>query len=363
MDMTGDEKFMRVALRLARRGVGRTSPNPPVGAVIVKNGEIIGRGYHRRAGLPHAEIEAINDALSRGVSDFSDATMYVTLEPCSHWGRTPPCAVRLVEEKFRRVVVGTIDPNPKVAGRGIKILRDAGIEVTVGVCEDKARRLIEPFSVFITKKRAYCALKYAQSVNGIISLSRDERTIVSGERAHRFVHRLRDTHDAVIIGAGTLLADDPALTVRLVRGRNPVRVVIAGRRKIPPQMRIFTDGAARTVVVSPGENPFDGAPPKSVEIWHYEGSDYVPVEYVLRRLAEERIMSALCEGGAKIAAAALAERVVDRVYVIINPRIFPGGVHCPDEEIFSRAGVISLTDVEYKKLGEDILLTGRPVYR
>ena len=167
--MTIDERYMNIALRLGRRGLGRTSPNPPVGAVIIQNDEIIGSGWHKKAGMPHAEIEAIKDAMLKGIKDFHGATMYVTLEPCCHHGKTPPCAEAIVEAKFSRVVIGTIDPNPRVCKKGINLLRSAGIDVTVGILEREARRLIEAFNVFISEKRAFLAVKWAQSIDGKIA--------------------------------------------------------------------------------------------------------------------------------------------------------------------------------------------------
>ncbi len=361
---TEDEKYMLRAISLARRALGHTSPNPPVGAVIVKGGKIVGEGYHHRAGLPHAEIEAINDAYSRGIRDFSDATMYVTLEPCSHYGKTPPCSVRLAKEKFRRVVIGTIDPNPKVSGRGIKILREAGVKVVVGVCEKKARELIEAFSVFITQKRAFCAVKYAQSLNGMISAGPGERTRISGEKANKFVHRLRAIYDAILVGAGTLLVDNPSLTVRLAKGRNPVRVIIAGRRKIPRDLRVFTDGEARTIVASPNNNPFEGEIPPQVELWYFDSPDgRVPIKRVLERLAEIDVVSVLCEGGAKIIGSAIAEKVVDKIFVITSPAVFADGVACPDfSHLPNSPSKIYLTDITHRKLGEDFLISGKIDY-
>ncbi len=366
--MTTDEKYMKIAIELARRGLGRTSPNPPVGAIIVRDGKIIGRGWHKRAGLPHAEVEAISDAIAGGSNDFLDATMYVTLEPCCHYGRTPPCVGMIVERGFRRIVIGTVDPNPEVCGKGIEALQKANIDVEQGILEYKAKKLIEPFETFIKKKRAYLALKWAQSVDGKIAASDGSSKWISSPKSRKFVHKLRNEYDAVIIGSGTLLRDNPELTVRLVRGRNPIRVVICGQRKIDADMRLFNDNAAQTIIVSPHENPFaDKLPKCEVIIWKIEpeSDGKVSIRAVLSKLASIGITSALLEGGSALIGSALREKVADRIYAIVAPSIIGiAGIHFAN--FISGASIneaLQLVDVEYKRIGRDILISAKPAYQ
>ena len=366
--MSIDEKFMRYALRLGRRGLGRTSPNPPVGAVIVIGDRIVGKGWHRRCGLPHAEIEAIKDAERKGITDFSGATMYVTLEPCTHYGRTPPCAEELVRRGFKRVVIGTTDPNPVVNGRGVSFLRRSGVEVIVGVLEREAKRLIEHFRTFITQKRAFLAVKWAQSIDGKIACEDGSSQWISSDAARKFAHKLRDTHDVVIVGAGTVMADNPRLTVRLVKGRNPVRLIVGGRRKLSASLEVFNDNAARTILVTPSNEPFcDGEPRGKVEIWRYDdsGGELPRLRWILRRLASEGLTSALLEGGAKLIGAAFEEKVADRIYAIVSPKIIgSSGINSVEVRLTATMDdVLGLDDVTVKKLGEDVLITGIPKYK
>ncbi len=356
-----DEKFMSEALMLGRKGLGRTSPNPPVGAVIVIDGEIAGRGWHKKAGADHAEIEAINDAKKNGINSFHKATIYVTLEPCCHWGKRPPCAQRIAEESFIRVVIGAIDPNPCVEGRGIDILRNKGIEITTGILETQACRLIEHFATYITKNRAYLAIKWAQSIDGKIAAADGSSRWLSSEESLRFAHMLRDTHDAVIIGAGTLRKDNPQLTVRNIEGRNPVRVIIGGMRKLRCDYNIFNDNKARTILVTSHISPWiDCEPEGDIEIWHFENNGRPTIGWVLRKLAENDLISAIMEGGSTLLGQAVTENVADRLYVIITPKIIGrSGITAISAELASTISQAKkLINVETKRMGDDILITG-----
>ena len=235
---------MREALRIARNAEGRTSPNPLVGAVIVRDGKIIAEGWHRQAGTPHAEIHALNMAgsLARG------ATLYVTLEPCSHFGRTPPCAKAIIDAGIKKVVAAMSDPNPKVAGRGFEILRSAGVEVEVGILEAEAHKLNEIFIKWVTHKLPFVTLKFACSLDGKIATSSGESQWISCEASRKFTHHLRDINDAILIGVGTVLADNPSLTTRLVEGKNPIRVIVDSKARTPLDAKVVTDKSARTIV-------------------------------------------------------------------------------------------------------------------
>ena len=243
-----DEYYMRKALALARKGLGSTSPNPMVGAVIVKKGEIIGKGYHRRFGSPHAEIEAIKDA----EGSINGATLYVTLEPCCHTGKkTPPCLDTLLKYDLKRVVIGTIDPNPQVSGRSVKALREKGIETEVGVLEEECRKLNETYFKHIQTGMPFVTLKFAQTLDGRIATLTGDSKWISSQKSLQWAHRLRSQHDAVMVGVGTVLKDDPQLTVRLAKGRNPVRVVADSRLRTPLGAQILKEqGIAQAIIAT-----------------------------------------------------------------------------------------------------------------
>jgi diaminohydroxyphosphoribosylaminopyrimidine deaminase / 5-amino-6-(5-phosphoribosylamino)uracil reductase len=360
--MNADEKYMALALSLAEKGLGKTSPNPAVGCVIVLDGKVVGCGYHTKSGCRHAEIEAIADAHRNGYTDFSHATIYVTLEPCSHTGKTPPCANAIVEHKFARAVVAALDPNPLVLGNGIAILRNAGIETVVGVLENRAKKVLEPFTTFITKRRAFLAAKWAQSLDGKIAAADGTSKWISSTLSQKFAHRLRDSHDVVIVGVGTLLADDPSLTVRHICGRNPIRLIVGGSKPIAVGHKALTDCEARTIFVTTLENPFKTAIiPQQVEIWRVESISF---NTILTLLASNGITSALLEGGSRLLGAAFAEKIVDRVYCIVAPKIIGcNGIDAIGSNVAPTIGdAITLQNIESKRFGRDTMISGSPNY-
>ena len=316
---------MRLAVRLGRRGCGRTSPNPPVGAVIVARGAVVGSGYHHQAGLPHAEVEALRAAGARA----RGATLYVTLEPCAHHGRTPPCTDAIVASGVRRVVIGTRDPNPAVPGRGMNRLRAAGIEVHSGVLQPACDELIAAFRKHVTSGRPLVTLKLATSLDGRIATASGESRWLTGDDSRRFVHRLRNEHDAILVGAQTVIRDDPELTCRLPGGRNPLRVILDGRLRLPLDARVLAPTpAAATLVVTARE-----APDAKVRRIRNRGAEVlrlpakagqVSFPALFRVLGQRSIMSVLIEGGATVAAAALNARAVDRLLVFYAPLLIGG---------------------------------------
>jgi len=326
--MTGvadDRRFMRLALRLARRGLGRTSPNPAVGAVVVAGGVVVGRGFHRRAGLPHAEVEALRAAGVRA----RGATVYVTLEPCAHHGRTPPCTEALVAAGVGRVVVGTDDPNPRVPGDGTGRLRAAGIEVVRGVLADECAALIAPFRKHVTSGLPWVTLKLAASLDGRIATVTGDARWITGEDSRRYAHRLRAEHDAILVGAETVRRDDPELTCRIRGGRNPLRVVLDGRLRVPAQARVLTTAGTAPTLVLTGRT----APAARLRRIAARGAEVVrlpdvdgrlPWRGVLRALGRRGVMSVLVEGGAAVAAAALRAREVDRLLLFVAPKLIGG---------------------------------------
>jgi len=320
-----NEVWMARAVALARRGLGRTSPNPPVGAVLVKDGRVVGEGWHRRAGGPHAEIVA----LARAGVDARGATLYLTLEPCSHHGRTPPCAPAVIAAGVARVVVAMADPNPRVRGRGLRALRAAGIPLETGVLGREAAAVTAWWRHFVVRRRPFVLLKLAASLDGRIATAAGESRWISGPAARRWVHVLRNQVDAVMVGAGTVLADDPALTCRLRGGRDPVRVIVDGRLRIPSRARVLGQVSAAPTLVATTARASPGRRRALVdagaELLVLPGRrGRLRLADLMRVLADRGIVSVLIEGGGELAAAALRERVVDRLLLVSAPTLIGG---------------------------------------
>jgi diaminohydroxyphosphoribosylaminopyrimidine deaminase/5-amino-6-(5-phosphoribosylamino)uracil reductase len=353
---------MARALALAARGLGRTFPNPPVGAVLVRDGRVVGEGWHRRAGLPHAEIEALRAAGGRA----RGATLYVTLEPCAHFGRTPPCAEALVPLGLRRVVVAMVDPNPRVRGRGIARLRRAGIPVVVGPGGSEAARLVAGYRMRVLAGRPLVVLKLAITLDGRIGAAGGDARWITGPAARRLAHGLRAVTDAVLVGTGTVRADDPRLTCRLAGGRNPIRVVLAGRRlALPPRARVLCDGRAPTWIVAPS-----GAPAARVRALRRRGVEVVllparrgrvPFGTVVRALGARGVTTLLVEGGATVAADALRARAVDRLVLFVAPCLVGGdGIPAIGPLGVRRvARALAVQDLAVARVGDDLVLEGR----
>jgi len=321
-----DERFMRRTLELAAKALGRTSPNPVVGAVIVRNGRIIGEGFHRRAGLPHAEREA----LRRITETARGATIYVNLEPCSHYGRTPPCADALIEAGIKRVVVGMVDPNPLVRGRGLRRLRRAGVAVATGVLREECERLNEDFACFIRTGRPFVTLKLAASLDGRIAAASGDSQWISGEQSRRVVHELRNRVDAILVGAETVRNDDPQLTCRMRGGRDPLRVILDGRLSISPSARVCTQPSTAPTLIATSEDHGRGEKQAQLEAQGVQvvclpgKNGQVPLRPLLVELGRRGHKSVLIEGGGRIAAAALREGVVDKVLFFYAPLLLGG---------------------------------------
>ncbi|MDA8097860.1 MAG: bifunctional diaminohydroxyphosphoribosylaminopyrimidine deaminase/5-amino-6-(5-phosphoribosylamino)uracil reductase RibD [Desulforudis sp.] len=352
---------MQLALELASCARGRTSPNPMVGAVLVRDDVIVGRGWHQRAGEPHAEILALKDAgeAARG------ATMYVSLEPCCHTGRTGPCTEAVIGAGVSRVIVAMRDPNPLVAGKGITRLRDAGIEVTDGVLESEARSLNEVFIKYITRRLPFVVLKAAVSLDGKIATHTGDSRWITGSEAREYGHRLRDTYDAILVGAGTVRQDDPSLTARLPGARDPVRIVLDSRGTIPPTARVITQTSDAPTLVAVTA----GAPEASLKALESTGAGIVvagegsrvDLPLLMRELAARQITSVLVEGGGQVHASFIAARLPDKVVWFIAPKII-GGIRAPGAVsglgAERMADVPVLDQVTVKRLGQDICIEG-----
>ena len=364
MTATDDIGYMEMALDLARRGTGYTSPNPMVGAVVVRDGKVVGRGYHERVGGPHAEVNAINDA----GAEARGATLYVTLEPCNHTGWTPPCTEKILEAGIRRVVSATADPNPTVTGGGHDRLRAAGVIVDTGVCEAEARTLNEAFVTWTRTGRPFVIVKWAATLDGRIATRTGDSKWITGEASRACVHQLRHAADAILVGAGTVRADNPHLTARLPDGggRDPVRIILDPRLTVPADSRIFSiDSAAETIIVT--HEGVSGDRIAAVErqgaavIRSPGGRRRIELAPLMDRLGAMGITSLLIEGGGRVIGSALRDGIVDKVIVFHAPKILGGddGVPpCAGPGPARMADSIHLTRVSVRRFDDDVMVEG-----
>lgn len=317
---SADARFMGLALDLGRRALGRTAPNPPVGAVVVQEGVVVGEGWTQPPGQAHAEPQALASAARQG-AELRGSTMYVTLEPCCHHGRTPPCTDAILAAGVARVVVGTVDPFPLVAGRGIAQLRAAGVQVEVGVREEECRRLMLGFIRVHTEGLPEVTLKAAITLDGRIASATGEARWITGPAARELSHRLRDQHDAIVVGVGTVVADDPALTTRIPGGRDAVPVVLDSRLRSPPDAVVFQRGTA--LVYACDDAPAVALPATVVRV--PRGPAGVDVRAVARDLASRGLHRVLVDGGAQVHRSFLDAGLCDRLELFVNARVLAGG--------------------------------------
>lgn len=360
---------MRRALVLARRALGETSPNPMVGAVLVRKGRILGEGWHHRAGGPHAEIEALRDAELRG-ERIRGSTLYVTLEPCSTQGRTPPCTEAILHRGIRKVVVAATDPNPKHAGRGFQLLREHGVEVVDGILAEEATQLNGGFNRWIRTGRPLVTLKAAMSLDGRIATDSGESKWLTGPRARARGQRLRRAHDAILVGIGTVLADDPSLTLRAPgRAGCRLRVILDTHARIPMESKVLTDAYAdRTVVVVGRGTSERRLEPirRRVDVWVAPlRKGRISLSWLMGRLGRREVTSVLVEGGGEVHASFLSDRLAHRVAMFYAPRILSGW-NAPravaGAGFGSRASMPDLDEIQWTRLGLDLLLEARIVY-
>jgi len=358
-------EYMELALRLAEAARGQTSPNPAVGCVLVKDGRIVGMGSHLKAGEAHAEVQALRMAgeAARG------ATAYVTLEPCSHHGRTPPCADTLIKHGIESAVVAMLDPNPLVAGRGVARLEEAGIEVLTGVCEAEAKRLNEVFIKYITTRKPFVTVKTAMTLDGKVATYAGSSRWITGEEARLEVHRMRHEHDAILVGVNTVLTDDPQLTTRLaLGGKNPIRVIVDTTLRIRLDAKVLTDGEAPTwIFTTERADPlkWERLEEMGVRVFSTGNEAQVDIDRLLTLLGAQEIASLLVEGGSQINSAFLHAQAIDKVVSYVAPKLVAGqGAPSP----FGGLGIqemndaVSLVDVSFEKIGDDIKITGYPVW-
>ena len=356
---------MKRALTLARRFEGRTSPNPSVGAVVVLGGKIMGEGYHRGPGHPHGEVAALDMAEKAGGAKGGD--LYVTLEPCSHHGRTPPCTDAIIKAGIKRVFVGAYDPNPDVKGGGAKILERSKIPVSIVGLGSRVKKFYEPYTKFVTKKEPFVTLKAAMTLDGKIATSTGDSKWITSEKSRRFVHGIRARSDAILVGIGTVMADDPELTVRLTKGKDPIKVIIDPELAIEKNAKVFAKGGADVIIAT-----FKGVDSDKVKrleemgvvvltLSREKGGSGIDLQRLMGELAKRNIMSLLVEGGANIFTNFIKHDTFDKVICIYSPRILTGG-----DSLGLTTGIgpkkiadaVKLYDVKVRRIGDDIVVAG-----
>lgn len=359
-----DIHFMKLALREAKKGIGRTSPNPAVGAVIVRNDEIVGKGYHHRAGTSHAEVHALHAAGKTATA----GTLYVTLEPCNHTGRTPPCTQAILDSSIKRVVVGMLDPNPDVAGGGCLFLKSKGVEVSSGVLDEECREINYPFIKHVTTGRPWVIVKAGMSLDGKIATRKGHSSWITNEFSRKKVHQIRDTVDAILIGSGTAITDDPSLTTRLLhrKGKDPVRIILDTNLSVSPRSTIFTQKSSSSTMIFCGpqaEKQKRSALESSGALIRQVGLDKegkVDLLQVLDELGKNQIMSVLVEGGSRIHGSFLRAGLADQAFMFIAP-VFVGGdgISVADALGFDTVPQASrLKNVKTRRFGDDVLVEG-----
>jgi len=361
---------MSLALEIAERGAGYVSPNPMVGCVIISSeGKKIGQGYHEYYGQAHAEVNAVNSVKFN--SALKGATVYVTMEPCSHHGKTPPCSTMLAKLPIDRVVIAMKDPNPEVDGKGIRELRNQDIQVEVGLKEKEAKKLNEFFLHFQNYNRPFITLKIAQTLDGYIAAPDGGSEWITGQEARTRVHKWRSRYDAVMVGRNTALLDNPRLTVRHVKGRQPRRIVLDGPLELPPELNLFTDQyEEKTILVTYNKEKLESeADPmlsmlqsdyfRGVKLLVSRKDGHVDLEETINKLASENIISILVESGQNLGSALLRERLVDKIECFIAPKLLGGGTRSfMGTNIQRMKEIIKLRDRNWKKAGDDMLFTG-----
>ncbi len=350
-----DEMFMDEALKLGAMGVGWTNPNPMVGAVIVREGKIIGRGYHRKAGGAHAEIEALAGAgrNARG------ATLYVNLEPCSHFGKPPPCTEAIINAGIKRVVCSAIDPNPQVQGRGITRLKQFGIKVSTGARKAEARALNEAFFVFHEKRRPFVALKFAMSLDGKLASRTGDSKWITGKEARRFARDLRGAHQAILVGVNTVIRDNPHLGARMKGKKDPLRIIVDSHLRIPPHAKVLRD--TNVIIATTAGTPksqIKNLEKRGIRVLTFKGA-HVPIRKLLAELRKQEIISVFVEGGGEVLGSFIDAKIADKAYIFCAPLLVGG----TDAHSIGGKGVATIVQalrfkrVSLKTFGDDVLIT------
>lgn len=354
--MSSDIYFLQKTLQLAKKGLGWTNPNPMVGTVIVKNGRIIGQGFHQKVGLAHAEIEALNNV----TENPKGATLYVNLEPCSNHGRTPPCAEAVIKHGIKKVVCTTLDPNPENRGKGVLKLQEENIEVAVGALEDKARKLNETFFAFYEKKRPFIAIRFAASLDGKMATGSGDSKWITNESARRYARALRGQYQAVLVGINTILADNPHLGTRITGKKDPIRIIIDPLLQIP----INAEALRNTNVIIATTQKADKAKKEQLETKGFTilifDSAHIKIEELLSVLAEKEIISILVEGGGETLGSFVDSKIIDKVYAFHAPLIIGGenAISIGGKGADTIRNALKLKNISYKKFDGNLLTIG-----
>jgi len=354
--MISHKKYMDIAIQLAEKGKGFVSPNPLVGCIIVKRGKIVGRGYHKKYGEAHAEINALKSAGKKA----RNAAMYINIEPCSHWGKTSPCTEKIVEAGIREVIVGMEDPNPIVDG--YKELKFRGLKTRIGILRDKAKKLNEVYIKYIKTKRPFVILKLAMSLDGKIATSTGDSKYITSREARKYVHQLRNDADAVMVGINTITRDNPILDSRLIRGKNPTKIILDSTLKISERAKVLKDPSK--VIIATTKK----APKKKIDKLHQKGvqilvinpkAGLVDLKELMKELGKSGITPIMIEGGAELSGNAIKEGIVDRLLVFTAPKIIGNGVD-PIKNLGIKKidNAINLKNIITKKIGKDLLVEG-----
>ncbi len=356
-----DTYYMERALTISNFARGRTSPNPLVGCVIVQDGLIVGEGYHTKAGTPHAEVHALRSAGLKA----EGADVYVTLEPCSHHGRTPPCTEALIQAKVKRVIVALEDPNPLVSGQGIKKLKDAGIEVEIGLLVEKAKLINKFFLKSITTNLPYILYKSALTLDGKTAVESGDSKWVTSEESRAYVHELRDIYDVIMVGSNTVLEDDPLLTCRIINGRNPIKLIVDGNLTLPLNAKVLSNSLC-IIATSMAADPQKLRSLKEmqeVEVWQYNEPRYVPLSILMQDVCKRGFNSILLEGGGNLAGKMLHKHLIDKVEFIYAPKLVGSGPSpLSGFHLDKMSQAIRITNVEITKIAEDFKVSGEVSY-
>ena len=352
--MISHKKYMEIALKIAEKGEGSVSPNPLVGCIIVKRGKIVGKGYHKQYGGEHAEINAIKNAGKK----VANATLYINLEPCSHWGKTPPCTEKIVEAGVREVIIGMYDPNPLV--EGFKELKFRGIKTKIGILEKEAKKLNEVYVKYMRSKRPFVILKVAMTMDGKIATRTGDSKYITGKDARRYVHKLRSEVDAVMVGINTVLKDNPKLTPRLAQGRDPMKVVIDTELKMPLRCNLMKNPSKLIIATT------NKAPKKKINKFYQKGIDVivlnvkkglVDLKDLMKQLGKKEIASIMIEGGSQLNSSAIKERIADKLLIFTAPKLIGNGLGAVGNLGVTKIDkAVKLKNIEMKKVGKDILL-------
>ncbi len=357
--MISHKKYMDLTIRLAEKGKGITSPNPMVGCIIVKRGRIVGKGFHKKTGTEHAEILAINEAGKKAVN----STMYVNLEPCSHWGKTPPCTEKIVEAGVREVIIAMKDPNPLV--EGFRELKFRGIKTKIGILEKEAKKLNEGYSKYMKTKRPFVIMKVAMSIDGKIATSTGDSKYITSKEARTYVHKLRAEIDAVMVGLNTVLRDNPELTPRLVSGKDPMKIVVDSRLKIPKGCNLMKDPSKLIIATtgSASKNEIKKLQQMGVNVVVTKSvNGMVDLHDLIKQLGKHEITSVMIEGGSSLNSSAIKAGIVDKILIFTAPKIIGNGVGAIGNLGITKIGkAIKLKNPMTRKIGNDLLIEGNIV--